>query len=229
MKIGIIGAMTVEVDGLKQCMENAVTEEVSGIQYTCGTLCGCEVVVAQSGVGKVNAAICAQTMILRYQPDAILNTGVAGGHHSLRIGDIVVASAVVEHDMDTSPLGDPKGYISGLGVVKMQADEDIARRLCLAAQKLGSCKLGVIASGDQFIHSRERADWIHREFDAYAYEMEGAAIGHVCCRSRLPFGILRVISDNGDEQATVDFPTFVGEAASKSIKILVDFLNQAGE
>lgn len=225
MKIGIIGAMEVEVDGLRQCMEQGRTERISGIDYHCGTICDCEVVVAQSGVGKVNAAICAQTMILRFQPDAVINSGVAGGHHSLQIGDIVVASAVVEHDMDTSPLGDPKGYISGLGLVQMPADASIARTLCAASEKLGHCKFGVIASGDQFISSRAQADRIHREFGAYAYEMEGAAIGHVCCRSGIPFGILRVISDNGDEQAVVDFPTFVGEAAAKSIKVIVDFLN----
>ena len=108
MKIGIIGAMDVEVETLRSRMEGATLETVSGMQFAQGRLAGCDAVVAVAGVGKVSAAMCAQTLILRYQPDVVINTGVAGGiGPDLKVLDVVLATAVVQHDMDTSPLGDP--------------------------------------------------------------------------------------------------------------------------
>lgn len=115
---GIIGAMKIEIEALNAQMENRQTKTVSGIEFTSGTLCGREVVTAVCGIGKVFAAMCAQTMILLYSPDRIINTGVAGSlSMKLNIGDIAVSDFVVEHDMDTSPLGDPVGMISGLSLI----------------------------------------------------------------------------------------------------------------
>ena len=216
--------MASEVDGLKSKMQPVVQERVSRVEYLCGRLEGAEVVVAQAGIGKVNAAICAQTMCLKFAPDLILNTGVSGGYQ-MDIGSVVVADAVVEHDMDTSPIGDPKGYISGLNMVKMPATPWVSKRLYLAAQACGAaCYHGVIASGDQFINSNQKAQELHDLFGAIAYEMEGAAIGHVCSQNDLPFSVLRVISDNGDDQSHLDYPTFMRQAADRSVAIVREFL-----
>lgn len=225
MKIGIIGAMDSEVDGLKHQLEDYTVESISTVDFFSGKLCGVEVIVAKAGVGKVNAAICAQTMILAYRPDTIINIGVSGGYHSLNIGDVVVANAVVEHDMDTSPLGDPKGYISGLNLVQMPANSHLSQQLISAAERVGvHCKSGLIASGDQFINSNSKVEELYREFHAIAYEMEGASIGHVCTQNKLPFAVLRAISDNGDDNSNIDFPTFVQMAAERSISIILGFL-----
>ncbi|MBQ7901867.1 MAG: 5'-methylthioadenosine/S-adenosylhomocysteine nucleosidase, partial [Clostridia bacterium] len=154
--IGFIGAMDVEVNGIISQIENKTMTKISGINYYNGTLWGKDVVVAKCGVGKVNAAICAQTMILKYRPDVIINTGVAGSLSSeLNICDVAVATDVVQHDMDTSPLGDPVGLISGINLVKIPCDIKIAQQLYNCASELndGSCKLGTIASGDQFLNS----------------------------------------------------------------------------
>ena len=152
---GIIGAMKIEIEALNAQMENRQTRTVSGIEFTSGTLCGREVVTAVCGIGKVFAAMCAQTMILLYSPDRIINTGVAGSLSTkLNIGDIAVSDFVVEHDMDTSPLGDPVGMISGINIVDIPADGELADKICAAAEGVGGirCVKGKIASGDCFVN-----------------------------------------------------------------------------
>ena len=122
--IGIIAAMNVEMESLRSHIENPVSKNISGITFVSGTLEGKEVVTAVCGIGKVFAALCAQTMILRYQPECIINTGVAGTlTDALTIGSVAVSSGVVQHDMDTSPLGDPLGLISGINKVVIPADK----------------------------------------------------------------------------------------------------------
>lgn len=222
MMTGIIGAMQVEVDALKEKMENAVTETVSSVEFVRGTLGGHEVVVAQCGVGKVFAAICAQTMILRYGVDRIINTGVAGSL-SARLGilDVAVADAVVQHDMDTSPLGDPVGLLSGINVVKIPASESLAARIEAAAREMGKTVVrGVIASGDQFINSAEKKAWIASTFDAIACEMEGAAIGHVCYVNGVDFAVIRSISDNASGEADMEFPEMARRAAAQAQELI---------
>lgn len=226
MKIGIIGAMKIEVEMLCSMAENVKKETVGGIEFCCGSLCGQDVVIAVCGVGKVFAAMCAQTMILHYSPDAIINTGVAGALASeLRVGDIAVAENVVQHDMDTSPIGDPIGLISGINLIQIPADIGICSTLKKSAEKLGmTCISGTIASGDQFIADRAKKTFIRDSFSAIACEMEGAAIGQVCFVCGTPFGILRSISDNGDESAGMSYDKFIGVAVENSVKILTDFL-----
>ena len=162
--IGIIAAMNVEMESLRSYIENPVTETVSGITFVSGMLEGKEVVTAGCGIGKVFAAMCAQTMILRYKPDCIVNTGVAGTlTDKLTIGSIAVSSAVVQHDMDTSALGDPVGMISGINKVLLPASEDLCDQLSACATVLGiRTETGVIASGDQFISSRPSAQSLAR-------------------------------------------------------------------
>ena len=228
MKIGIIGAMKIEVEKLCSMAENIKKEKVGGIEFNVGDLCGHQVIIAVCGVGKVFAAMCAQAMILNYAPDAIINTGVAGALASeLRVGDVAVAENVVQHDMDTSPIGDPVGLISGINMVQIPADEKISSALKKTALDLGmTCLSGTIASGDQFIADKAKKAYIKDTFSAIACEMEGAAIGQVCFVNGTPFGILRSISDNGDESAGMSYDKFIGVAVENSVKILTEFLNK---
>lgn len=226
MKIGIIGAMKIEVEKLCSMAENVKKEKIGGIEFCSGALCGHDVVIAVCGVGKVFAAMCAQAMILHYAPDAIINTGVAGALASgLRVGDVAIAENVVQHDMDTSPIGDPVGLISGINMVQIPADEKISSALKNTALDLGMiCLGGTIASGDQFIADKTKKTYIKEAFSAIACEMEGAAIGQVCYVNGTPFGILRSISDNGDESAGMSYDKFIGVAVENSVKILTEFL-----
>ncbi len=220
--IGIIGAMDIEVERIKSNMQSISSETISGTEFVCGTLWGLPAVVAVSGVGKVNASICTQTMILSYEPRFIINTGVAGGlSGNLNICDAVVATSVIQHDMDTSPLGDPVGFISGLDLIEIPTDEDLSEKLFTASTESGVKTIkGKIVSGDQFIGSAEKKAYLKSSFNADACEMESAAIGHTCYKSGVPFAILRTISDNADDSSPMDFPDFVKAAADNLEKIM---------
>ena len=155
--IGIIGAMKIEVDALCATMTDKTEETVSGITFYCGNLYGTRAVVAQSGIGKVFAAVCAQTMLLRYGAERIINTGVGGSLcPSLHVTDVALSDACVQHDMDTSALGDPVGMISGINVVALPCDRRLREAAQLAANSLGiHTECGVIVSGDRFVSSAE--------------------------------------------------------------------------
>lgn len=223
MLIGIIGAMDIEVQALKELMGEAEIEKISSVEFYRGRIEGVETVVAVAGVGKVNAAVCAQTMILKYAPDYIINTGVAGGlAPELKIGDITVADRVVEHDMDTTPVGDELGFITGINTVYMECDKKIADIMCKAIENIAGVNAvrGTIASGDQFIASDAQRQHIMKNFNAVSAEMEGASIGHVCTMNKVKFGVLRSISDCANSDSTVDFPTFAKSAAETAVKIV---------
>ncbi len=223
--IGIIGAMSVEIEGIRAKMTEKSEKVISGVTYVSGRLGKNEVVTAVCGIGKVFAAICAQTMILEFSPDAIINTGVAGSlSPALNVCDIAVADKVVQHDMDTSPLGDPKGLISGINVIYFEADEKTGSLLAEIARGFSiNTARGTIASGDQFIASKEVKQRIVSDFGAIACEMEGAAIGHVCYVNKVPFAVLRAISDKADGVAEIDYPTFCKMAADNYIKVICAF------
>ncbi len=217
--LGIIGAMDIEVKKLVDAMEVEDTASAAGITFHKGMLSGCKVVVARSGVGKVCAAVCAQLMITLYGVDVIVNTGVAGGIMSdLRQCDIVVADAFVQHDVDTSPLGDPRGYISELGVVEMVCSHRLSAILCeLSAE----ARLGQIATGDQFVADHDRAMDIAEEFGAAACDMEGGAIAQVCKMNGVKFAAVRCISDNADGSAGLDYASFAVKAADKCADMVI--------
>jgi adenosylhomocysteine nucleosidase len=178
---GIIGAMEIEVKFLIEKLEEKNEEQFSGITYVKGKFCGNEVVVAQCGMGKVNAAVCAQTMILKYSPEIIINTGVAGSvHESAGIYDIVIGEKAVQHDLDLSPIGVETPFIP--------CTPDVVRRLENAAGKLGKYHTGTIATGDQFINCNEKKSALSKNYGALACEMEGASIAHVCRYSTSNFG-----------------------------------------
>lgn len=224
--IGIIGAMDIEIDALKKLMENQSSETVSGIEFTSGIISGKEVVLAVCGIGKVFAAVCAQTMILKYGVSHVINTGVGGSLSvDLNIGDIAVAKYAVQHDMDTSSLGDPPGLISGINVVRLPADKELCEKISAVTDKLGLRSLvGTIASGDQFVAEASQKTRIANNFDAIACEMEGAAIGQVCCINHVPFAIIRSISDNANGEANEDYSAFRVTAAENSKAVVVELL-----
>ena len=224
--IGIIAAMVPEIEAVKAAMTEKTVRTVSGIDFVSGKLYGKDAVVAKCGIGKVFAAVCAQTMILTYSPDYIINIGVGGTlTDRLTIGDIAISTDVVQHDMDTSPLGDPVGLVSGINIVHFPADERLTRELLAAAETAGvNCLGGTIASGDQFIASAERKAFIRDSFSAISCEMEGAAVGHVCYVNGTPFAVLRAISDSADDSSHMDYGEFVLLAAERSFKVISEFI-----
>jgi len=227
--IGIIGAMEIEIEGIRALMTEKEEKIISGIKYVIGKLGGNTVVTAVCGIGKVFAAICAQTMILTFKPDIIVNTGVAGSiDPSLKVFDIAVADKVVQHDMDTSPVGDPKGLLSGINVIYMDADEKASCLLMKLVKGTGiNAVQGAIASGDQFIASKAQKDAIKSDFpDAVACEMEGASIGQVCYVNGVKFAVLRAISDNADGEAIEDYPAFAKKTAENYIGIMARFAQE---
>lgn len=227
--IGIIGAMASEVDALIAETEGAVSERVSGSLFTRGRLAGKEVVIVRSGIGKVAAATAAEAMILRYAPRLIVNTGVGGSLSSdLSVTDIAIADRTVEHDMDTTPLGDPPGLLSGIDTIYLPSDSAAVEGMRRAAETLGyRGKVGTIASGDRFVASAAEKERIVSLFGAIACDMEGAAISHVAYLNGTPAVVLRAVSDNADGSSHMDYPTFLARAAARSHDLLKEFLKHA--
>lgn len=216
--IGIIGAMDIEIEHINAVLEDKEEFAVSGALYTKGKLDGKDVVTAVCGIGKVFAAMCAQTMIVKFGADRIINTGVAGGlTDKTDILDTVVATALVQHDMDTTYFGDPKGMISGINLVEFSCDSTIADTIAKNVE--GNCVRGIVASGDCFIADNDKKKDIAETFNAVACEMEGAAIAQVCYVNKIPFCVLRTISDgaNGEEMSYERFRVVAAEKAAKVI------------
>ena len=217
--IGLIGAMAIEVEALMDKLEDRRETRVGMDTFVSGRLFGQEAVLAVCGPGKVNAALCAQSMILRFQPEWVLNLGVAGaGEPGVSIGDMVIATAAVQHDVDTSPIGDPVGMVSKINLVEIPCDEALRARLKKAASTLPDVKVheGVIATGDQFINDGGVRARIHERFHAMAVEMEGGAVAQACHMHGVPCGVLRSVSDQANGQSEMDYPTFAALAAKHS-------------
>ena len=231
-KVGFICPMDCELDAVTRLMTE-VTERVFGaLTFYEGKIGACDAVAVKCGVGKVFAAIAAEAMILGFSPDLVINTGVAGNlSDGLSIGDVVVSESVVQHDMDTSPLGDPVGLISGINKVYIESDADAARLMCSVLDTLGVRYLrGVVASGDQFVATQAQRDFIKSTFGALCCEMEGAAVGQVCYANGVPFLVLRALSDDANGHSPDDFPAYcvrVSEVSSRAIRAFIKALEQA--
>ena len=222
MKLGIIGAMDVEVATLKAKMENISTREIAGSSYFEGTLERTPAVVVQSGVGKVNAALCAQILCDLYGVTHLVNTGIAGSLCAqLDIGDLVISKDAIYHDFDLHFWGRPIGQVPGMDVIAFPADDGLANAAYAAAEEEnpGHTKIGRIASGDQFICSKEQKTKIIADTEAICAEMEGAAIAHTAYRNGIPFVIIRAISDKADDSAQMDYPTFEAIAARRCASV----------
>jgi adenosylhomocysteine nucleosidase len=226
--IGIIGAMEPEVEALIASIDNPSTEKVSGITFYTGKIGEKSVAIAKCGIGKVFAALCAQTMILKFAPDLLVNTGVGGALASgISTGDIVIASDLCQHDMDTSAIGDPKGLVSGINMIYFEADKRAGEILLATAKSLSlNARLGRIASGDKFIASAEDKKRIITDFSADACEMEGCAIAQVAYVNGTPFAVVRAISDSADGEATMDYPTFLPIAARNSTNLTLALVKE---
>ena len=186
--IGIIGAMESETAAIIREMDKAESKEISGVRFVRGIWSGKEIVIATCGVGKVFAALCTEAMILHYQPDCIINTGVAGAlDPRLELLNVVIATRVVQHDMDTSPLGDPVGLLSGINKVELPADPALIRAFQKAADAIGTTAVqGVIASGDQFIAEQQKKNLIRTRFGAACCEMEAPPSARSATSIRFP-------------------------------------------
>ncbi|OOB78819.1 MAG: 5'-methylthioadenosine/S-adenosylhomocysteine nucleosidase [Epulopiscium sp. Nuni2H_MBin001] len=222
--IGIIGAMEEEVIAIKRCMKINTTKTKAQMEFCLGTFKDKDVVVVRCGIGKVNAAICTQVLIDDFGVNTIINTGVAGGlYPEINIGDVVISSDTVQHDMDTTVFGDKKGFIPRLNKAFFEADERLINIAKTAAEEVIApykVYVGRIASGDQFVSSMQVREEIYTTFTAYCAEMEGAAIAHTCYLNELPFVIIRAISDKADHSASMNFEDFTELAARNATKIL---------
>lgn len=230
--IGIIGAMDIEVNGIISQMSDPQEKIISSMKFTSGRISGRECVVAKCGIGKVNAAMCAQTMILCFKPDCIINTGVAGStSDKTHIGSVVIAENVVQHDFDTTALGDEKGmlFLPEENIVFIPTDKTLREKLGEVCSSLDDVDhiIGNIATGDLFISTKDLRRKLNRKFSALACEMEGGSIGHVCYVNHTPFCILRSISDDDSSEngAAQEYQSFAESAAKKAIEIITAFIS----
>ena len=213
--IGIIGAMEEEISTIKNRMEVVSAKKIVGVDFFLGKMDGKNIVLVRCGIGKVNAAICTQVLIDLYAVDYVINVGVAGAlSKDLSIGDVVVSTDLVQHDMDASAFGDPVGTIPRMAVSHFTADTELIRIARQAGAEVHAQVIpGRIASGDQFISDNAAKERIYSLFKAQCVEMEGAAIAHACYLNKIPFIVIRAISDCADNNATMSFDTFVVQAA----------------
>ena len=229
-KIGIIGAMEVEIASLKSAMKVSRMLKKAQMEFLEGELEGCQAVVVSSGFGKVNAAVCTQILVDEFGVDGVINTGIAGSLKAeINIGDIVLSTDVLHHDMDATGFGYPLGQIPQMDAFSFQADEQmrkLAKEVCEEVNPEIRVFEGRVVSGDQFISSREVKDKIKENFDGCCTEMEGAAIAQTAYLNQIPFVIIRAISDKADDSATMDYPTFEKQAVEHSVRLTRGFLKR---
>ena len=221
-KLGIIGAMAVEVETLKSEMKNLSVTKKAGMEFYDGELEGMNVVVVQCGVGKVNAAMCAQVLCDCFEVTHLVNTGIAGSLCAeLDIGDLLISSDAMYHDVDATHFGYQMCEVPGMGVLTFGADPGMIALAQEAAEAVnpGHSRVGRVASGDLFVAEKAAKDKIIENTQALCTEMEGAAIAHVAFRNNLPFVILRAISDKADDSAEMDYPTFEAIVARRCAEV----------
>ncbi|WP_115991335.1 5'-methylthioadenosine/adenosylhomocysteine nucleosidase [Cohnella lupini] len=225
--IGIIGAMQEEIELVLARLEDRQTEKHAGIVYHRGSFQGKKVVLTRSGVGKVNAAVCTQVMIDRYGADAIIFTGVAGAvDPQLDIGDIVISTSSLQHDVDVTALGFPRGTIPYQEVSEYPADARLIALAAEAGQKVfpDRSHTGKVLSGDQFIADRAVVKALYEQLGGACTEMEGASVAQVCYMNDVPHVIIRSMSDKADGSAHVNFAEFTIEAANRSYAIVEEMI-----
>ncbi len=228
MMIGIIGAMEEEVAQLKQAMEVQDTVEYASMSFCKGILCGKEVVVVRSGIGKVNAGICAQILVDRFDVDVLINTGIAGSlDAAIDIGDMVISTDLVEHDMDATGFGYPLGQIPRMDTFSFPANPELIKKAKAANEEANPdihTFTGRIVSGDQFVSSAGVKEKLVQTYQGKCTEMEGAAIAHAAYLNNISCVIIRAISDKADNSATVDYPTFEKKAIEHSVRLVKNLL-----
>lgn len=226
--IGIIGAMDEEVEQIVQAMEVEKEEVKASMTFKAGKLAGKEVVIVRSGIGKVNAAVCTQILVDDFGVDYVINTGIAGSLNAkIDIGDIVISSDVLHHDVDATGFGYEVGQIPRMDTLSFKADEELielAKAACKKVVPSIGTHVGRVVSGDQFISDKAVKEKITANFQGYCTEMEGAAIAQAAYLNQVPFLILRAISDKADDSATVDYPTFEKQAIANSVLLIKELV-----
>ncbi|MBU3180126.1 5'-methylthioadenosine/adenosylhomocysteine nucleosidase [Clostridium psychrophilum] len=227
MNVGIIGAMKEEVQSLINNMEFERKELKAKMDFRLGVIQNKHVVVVTSGIGKVNAAVCAQILIDDFHVDYIINVGIAGGTvDNIYPGDIVIGENLLQHDMDTTAFGDKLGQIPRLDTFDFKCDKKLieyAKEACKDIKEHNHFT-GRIVSGDQFIANIDKINWLNGEFECLACEMEGASIAQVCYLNKTPFIVIRSISDNANNGAKMDYEKFKDIAVANSTNILNNML-----
>ncbi len=227
MKIAILGAMREEIEPLLPKINNLAKHEYASNVFYTGTLGGKEIAMAYSKIGKVNAALTATLLIEKFGCQKLLFSGVAGGiNESLKIGDLIFADKLVQHDVDITAFGHPWGFIPESGDF-VESDKELNSLAQKVAAKMDVKIIGgTIATGDQFIASEEKKAWIKDTYKADALEMEGASVGYVCKCLNVPFFVLRAISDTADMDAGFSFEEFLVSSAKVSANFLENMINE---
>lgn len=228
--IGIIGAMDEEVAKLKECIEDVEIKTFASMEFYKGRISEKEIVIVRSGIGKVNAAVCAQILVDQYHVSAIINTGIAGSLNAdINIGDIVLSKNALQHDVDAVAFGYDLAVIPRMETSIFDGDENlikIAKEVC--KEKLNDINVfvGRVVSGDQFISEKAKKEWLIENFNADCTEMEGAAIAQTAYLNHIPFLIIRAISDKADDSAHMDYPEFESMAIKNSVLILKSIIEK---
>jgi len=227
-KIGIICAMEKEAKKILSHLLDRTEEPIGSLTFYRGFLGEKEVILSVCGIGKVFAAMCAQTMILRFAPECIINSGVAGSlSAALEILDVAVSENLVQHDMDTSLLGDPVGMISGINKVYLPASPDLVAEVEEKAKRLGIRAVrGTVATGDQFIGDPVKKEKLRSDFSPIACEMEGGAIAQVAYVNRVPFCAIRAISDSFRGNSGMEYSQFAEKASDQGAELLLSLLEE---
>ena len=229
--IGIIGAMDEEISQIKAKLSDVTVTEIAAMTFSKGKLGSHDIVAVRSGIGKVNAAVCTQILATYFHVDHIINTGVAGSlKNEINIGDVVISTDALQHDMDATGFGYEPGVIPRMKVSDFIADENL-RKLAVKACREAGLQIGVhegrIVSGDQFISDHAVKERIVKQFGGYCTEMEGAAIAQAAYLNDIPFLIIRAISDKADGSATMDYGEFERKAIDNSVALLVNMIENA--
>ena len=226
-KLAIMGAMQEEVEPLLAFFDDVKETVYANNKYFEVNYNGLDIVIAYSKIGKVFASLTASTMIQKFGCDTLLFSGVAGGiNPKLEIGDLIIADKLCQHDLDITAFGHPHGYVPE-GNVFIETDESL-RKIAIEVAKDKNLKVieGTIATGDQFVHSSERKEFIESTFNADALEMEGASVAVICDALNVPFFILRAISDTADMEAGFDFEEFLKSSAKISANYLIEIVKK---
>ena len=228
--IGIIGAMEQEVSQVVAAMTNVSVAEIAGMKFNKGKFCNKDVIVVKSGLGKVNAAICAEILVACFNVDKIINTGIAGSlKNEINIGDVVLSTDALQHDVDATNFGYAKGVIPGMAVSTFIADEGLiktAEEACHKACPDIEVFKGRVVSGDIFVSDKAVKNSIAETFHGYCTEMEGAAIAQAAYLNKVPFLIIRAISDKADDSASMDYNEFEKKAIANSVKLLTAMMEE---
>lgn len=227
--LGIICAMEKEMQNLRQEITVKETKIISSTEFITGKIKNKDCILAVCGIGKVASAICAQTMILKFNVDTIINIGVAGAlDKKIDVCSVVVASDLVQYDMDTSAVGDKKGMISGIDKVAIEASKEINQHVINVIKKIGGInyKVGRILTGDTFIADENKKNELVKTFGGVACEMEGAAIAQVCYLNKIKFTIIRAISDNASTNAEISYEEFLYKAVNNIHRVILSLIEE---